>query len=122
MEQNVYKILRKTEWATALENGVFSGAPIDIEDGFIHFSTRNQVEETAAKHFADEDNLFLLEINVDDLDKEALKWEVSRNNDLFPHLYAALELDMVSQVWQLNKQENGQHDFSVLTETDTPTI
>jgi uncharacterized protein (DUF952 family) len=114
MEQKIYKILRISEWENALESGVFAGAPIDMKDGFIHFSTRNQVEETAAKHFADEDSLFLLEVDVNDLDSETLKWEVSRKNDLFPHLYATLKLEVVSQVWQLNKDKNGQHDFSIL--------
>lgn len=116
MDQKIYKILRQDEWEKALKAGVLIGAPIDIADGFIHFSTASQVQETARKHFKGEDNLFLLEIDTNDLPEDTLKWEKSRNDQLFPHLYSSLEIDIVSQVWPLNFTKDGQHDFSAISD------
>lgn len=85
----IYKILRSAEWQDLCDNGQSQGAPIDVSDGFIHFSTAAQVRETAAKHFAGEDGLILATLDADALG-DALKWEESRGGDLFPHLYAPL--------------------------------
>jgi hypothetical protein len=41
---------------------VFTGAPVDARDGFIHFSTAAQVVETAARHFAGASNLQLVAV------------------------------------------------------------
>jgi uncharacterized protein (DUF952 family) len=88
----IYKILRAAEWADLRDNGTSSGAPIDVADGYIHFSTADTVVETAAKHFAGENDLMLLAYNDADFG-DALKYEKSRNDQLFPHLYAPLKLD-----------------------------
>ncbi|MCY4178955.1 MAG: DUF952 domain-containing protein [Litoreibacter sp.] len=82
----IYKILTRAQWAEFVQNGVFKGAPIDIEDGYIHFSTAVQARETAAKHFAGQTDLHLAWAEADDLG-DALKWEVSRGGALFPHLF-----------------------------------
>ncbi|MDU8943342.1 DUF952 domain-containing protein [Ovoidimarina sediminis] len=86
----IYKILRSAEWAALLHDGATEGAPVDLADGFIHFSTAEQLGETAAKHFAGADGLWVLAVAADGLD--ALKWEPSRGGALFPHLYRALRL------------------------------
>mgnify|MGYP000527764666 CR=1 FL=1 len=114
MDQKIYKILRESEWENALEADVLTGSPIDIKDGFIHFSTSSQVKETAKKHFSREDNLFLLEIDINDLSNDLLKWETSRNGQLFPHLYSSLEIKVISQIWPLRPTDDGPHDFSVI--------
>ena len=88
----IYKILRAAEWAELRDNGTSSGAPIDVADGYIHFSTAETVAETAAKHFAGENDLMLLAYNGADFG-DALKYEISRGDQLFPHLYAPLALD-----------------------------
>lgn len=85
----IYKIFRRAEWVAFHDAGQTSGAPIDVQDGFIHFSTAAQVAETVAKHFAGESNLVLLALESDKLGP-ALKWEPSRGGALFPHLYRAL--------------------------------
>ena len=85
----IYKIFRKGEWAVLTNSGVTKGAPIDLADGFVHFSTAAQVAETAARHFAQEDDLMLLALEADLLGLD-LKWEPSRGGALFPHLYRAL--------------------------------
>lgn len=90
----IYKIFRAAEWADMQAAGRSDGAPVDLADGFIHFSTAAQVRETAAKHFADEDGLVLLAVEADGLGAD-LKWEPSRGGALFPHLYRALRADDV---------------------------
>lgn len=91
----IFKILRADEWAALRADGQTEGAPIDIADGFVHFSTGEQCVETAAKHFAAEENLFLLALEDGPLG-EALKWEVSRGGAKFPHLYRQLKLSDVA--------------------------
>lgn len=86
----IYKILRAPEWAELQAQGETAGAPIDVADGYIHFSTADQARETAAKHFAGEDGLLLLALEADALSH--LKWEPSRGGALFPHLYGPLRL------------------------------
>ena len=92
----IYKIFRRPEWDAFRSAGETTGAPIDIADGFIHFSTAAQVAETAAKHFATESDLVLVALNAETLGP-ALKWEASRGGALFPHLYRPLTLAEV--VW-----------------------
>lgn len=92
----IYKIFRRPEWDAFRAAGQTAGAPVDLADGYIHFSTAGQVAETAAKHFATQSDLVLLAINADRLGP-ALKWEPSRGGALFPHLYRKLELSEV--VW-----------------------
>ncbi|MDU9003969.1 DUF952 domain-containing protein [Sedimentitalea todarodis] len=87
----IYKIFRAEEWAALQADGETRGAPVDLADGFVHFSTAEQAAETAAKHFSGADDLILLAIDADALG-DALKWEVSRGGALFPHLYRVLRL------------------------------
>lgn len=87
----IYKILRADEWAALEAQGETSGAPVDVADGYIHFSTAAQATETAAKHFAGAEGLMLLAYDSEALGP-ALKWEPSRGGALFPHLYAPLPL------------------------------
>jgi uncharacterized protein (DUF952 family) len=85
----IYKIFRRPEWDELVANGQTLGAPIDLKDGYIHFSTSAQVFETASKHFALESNLVLVAVDANKISVD-LKWEPSRNEELFPHLYRAL--------------------------------
>ena len=105
----IYKIFRGPEWAALRENGNTPGAPIDVQDGFVHFSTATQAAETAAKHFAGEDDLFLIAVETDALG-DALKWEVSRGGADFPHLYREMRLSDVHWAQPL-PLEDGKHQF-----------
>ncbi len=87
----IYKIFRAPEWAELQARGESLGAPIDVTDGYVHFSTAEQAAETAAKHFAGEDGLVLLALEADTLGDD-LKWEPSRGGQLFPHLYRPIRL------------------------------
>jgi len=93
----IFKIATTAQWQAAQATGVFEGAPIDLRDGYIHFSTEAQVPETLAKHFAGQRDLLLLAVEADGLG-EALRWEVSRGGERFPHLYAALPVSAVVSV------------------------
>ncbi|MEM1129677.1 MAG: DUF952 domain-containing protein [Pseudomonadota bacterium] len=86
----IYKIFRPDEWAVLERDGTTNGAPVDVTDGFIHFSTGAQVAETAAKYFAGDAELVLAAVETDRLGRR-LRWEPARNGDLFPHLYRPLE-------------------------------
>jgi uncharacterized protein (DUF952 family) len=92
----IYKIFRRPEWDAFRAAGQTAGAPVDLADGFIHFSTAGQVVETAAKWFAAESDLVLVAVKGDGLGPD-LKWEASRGGALFPHLYRPLRLADV--VW-----------------------
>ena len=102
----IYKIVTADQWATAEEKGEFRGAAIDLEDGYIHFSTRDQVKETVEKHFHGQLDLLLVGVDSDRLGKD-LKWEPSRGGDLFPHLYGELSLDCVISVRDLPLGKDG---------------
>ncbi|WP_374469857.1 DUF952 domain-containing protein [Phenylobacterium sp.] len=93
----IYKILPRAEWAAAERGGRFEGSAIDLQDGYIHFSTAAQAPETARRHFAGQADLVVLAVEADDLGS-ALRWEPSRGGDLFPHLYAALDAGLVRAV------------------------
>ncbi len=105
----IYKIFRADEWAELQANGASDGAPIDLSDGFVHFSTAEQAAETAAKHFAGIEGLILLACDADAMGDD-LKWEVSRGGALFPHLYRQIRMSDV--VWSRALPFDGQtHHF-----------
>jgi uncharacterized protein (DUF952 family) len=106
----IYKICPALLWHEAEKAGFFTGAPIDIQDGYLHFSTAEQVRETAARHFAGQSDLLLIAIDGDSLG-DALRYEPSRGGHLFPHLYAPLPLSAVQWVKPLPLGANGQHIF-----------
>lgn len=91
----IYKIFRRPEWQTLCIDGETLGAPIDLEDGYIHFSTSEQVVETAARYFADVSDLVLVAVDVAVLGTD-LKWESARDGSLFPHLYRKLRTSDVT--------------------------
>ncbi|MEI2384227.1 DUF952 domain-containing protein [Breoghania sp. JC706] len=109
----IYKISPRSEWEAAVAAGTFTGAPVDLKDGFIHFSTADQAMETAAKHFAGMDDLVLVAVPAEPLG-DALKWEVSRGGALFPHLYVPLDPALALWVKPLPLGPDGAHLFPEL--------
>ena len=105
----IYKIFHRSEWDAMKAQGETLGAPIDLADGYIHFSTAEQAAETAAKHFAGADGLMLVAVDTDRLG-DALKWEPSRGGALFPHLYRDLRLEDVHWAQPLPLVD-GAHQF-----------
>lgn len=110
MTEIVYKICSEELWREAEKRGHFEGAPIDIADGYIHFSTASQVRETATKHFSGQHDLVLVAVSAAQLGP-ALKWEVSRGGALFPHLYAPLGVSAVLWTRPLPLDAHGIHIF-----------
>jgi len=109
----IYKICAASAWREAERQGVYRGSADDARDGFIHFSTAAQVPETARKHFFGQRALFLVEIDGDALG-DALRWERSRNDELFPHLYGELDLGAVISIINLATRSDGNHDIPEL--------
>jgi uncharacterized protein (DUF952 family) len=109
----IYKILSRREWAEALAAGVFEGSQVDLKDGFIHFSTAEQAQETARRHFAGQGDLMLLVVDAEAL-VERLKWEPSRGGALFPHLYGSLACDRVESARAIATRASGEHDLGEL--------
>jgi uncharacterized protein (DUF952 family) len=106
----IYKISPRAAWAEAERAGVFAGAPVDLKDGFIHFSTAAQAMETAAKHFVGQADLVLVAVDAAALGS-ALVYEPSRGGDLFPHLYGSLPMTAVRAVHDLPLGPDGRHVF-----------
>ncbi|MCK1488810.1 DUF952 domain-containing protein [Bradyrhizobium sp. 193] len=109
----IYKICPASAWREAERQGVYRGSADDSRDGFIHFSTAAQVPETLQKHYVGQRALFLVEVEGDALGS-ALRWERSRNEELFPHLYGELDLGAVMAVMNLNTRSDGGHDVPEL--------
>ena len=92
-DATVYKVLTGTEFA-ALAAGVFEGAPVDLADGYIHLSTAAQLTGTVDRHFAGQEDLVVVAVDLAALG-EAVRWEVSRGGQKFPHLYGRLRMAAV---------------------------
>jgi uncharacterized protein (DUF952 family) len=93
----IYKLLTRAEWQAAQAAGVYTGSAVDQRDGFIHFSTAAQLQETARRHFRGQADLVILTVEAESLGPK-LAWEPSRGGDLFPHLYGPLAATFVSAV------------------------
>jgi len=109
----IYKICSASAWREAERQGVYRGSEVDLNDGFIHFSTAAQVESTARKHFAGQKGLFLIAIDGDALG-DKLRWEPAREGALFPHLYDELDLAAVIKVLDLPMRSDGSHQIPEL--------
>ncbi len=113
----VFKICPETIWREAEKEGAFHGSGIDLEDGYIHFSTSDQVAETAWLHFNGVEGLMLVAVATD---KVALTWEGARGGVMFPHLYASLGMDQVLWAVAIPLGDNGQHVFPETIPPFTP--
>jgi uncharacterized protein (DUF952 family) len=109
----IYKICTEAQWREALRTGVFHGAPVDFEDGFIHFSGPDQVFETAAKYFAGMTDLVIIAVDAAALGNN-IRWESARGGALFPHLYGVLPLAAAVWAKPLPLGADGKHAFPEL--------
>lgn len=104
-DATAYKVLT-TDQMAELETGSFTGAPVDLQDGYIHLSTAAQLQETLDKHFAGQSGLWLAAVDLEALG-DAVKWEESRGSQLFPHIYGDLPLDAVIAYSELYYEADG---------------
>lgn len=129
----IYRILSAQELEEAKQVGFYKGSTKDIEDGFIHFSTKQQVSETANIHYKGKQKLKLLKINFQKLPRkrslfflfffveinfsfleDQIKWEKSRKGQLFPHLYTHLSLDQTTVVQEFNLEtDSSEGNFQI---------
>ncbi len=105
-----YKILTRPQFEELKAQGSFAGAPVDLQDGYIHLSTRAQAAETAARHFTGQDDLILAMVDLAALGG-TVKWEPSRGGQLFPHIYGPLPMAAISGKTVLRLDESGRHIF-----------
>ena len=103
----IFKIIDKDDWQKAKQIGTYGGSKKDIEDGYIHFSEEDQVEETLRRHYPKKDNLLLLKVNAFKL--EHLLWEQASNGALYPHLYSPLDIANVEEEFELPLNDDGNH-------------
>lgn len=111
MPSLIFKIEDQSIWREAEEAGVYEGAPVDLADGFIHFSDASQVQGTLSKHFHGRKDLLLIAVDADGLG-DALKWEISRGGALFPHLYGNLTMESVVE----SRPIPDSHDLSTFVD------
>lgn len=109
----IYKICPSALWLEAVRTGTFTGMPVDVADGYIHFSTAETVIETAALHFAGQSDLILAAVDGETLGS-ALRYEASRGGKLFPHLYGWLPMSAVRWAKPLPLGADGRHVFPPL--------
>ena len=95
-----YKIVKKAEWTSQMGRVPprFTGAGIDIADGYIHMSRANQVKDTATKFFSGQNDVMLVAVSLGDIKHGEVRWEVASNDEMYPHLYGGwIDLDCI--VW-----------------------
>lgn len=110
----IYKLLTRAEWLAASDAGVFTGSPVDVADGFIHFSTAAQAVETGRKYFSGVENLVAVAFEAEALGED-LRWEASRGGDLFPHLYGPLPTALAVEAMPVDLDDQGVPVLTDLT-------
>lgn len=102
----IYKLLTRPEWLAASDAGVFTGSPVDVADGFIHFSTAAQAPETGRKYFSGIEDLVAVAFEAETLG-DGLKWEPSRGGELFPHLHGPLPTSLAIEATPVELDADG---------------
>lgn len=75
----IYKICPRAEWAKTVN--AYAGSAKDKEDGFIHFSTAEQLLGTLNKYYAGVSDLLLVAVDPTPLG-DGLRYEPSRDGAL----------------------------------------
>lgn len=110
----IYKITTAALWADAERTGVLPGMPIDDADGYMHFSTADQLRETLSLHFRGQSEIFVLKVALGPIASN-VKWEASRGGALFPHLYAPLQVAQIAKSWPVSVDDKGQTNLPDLS-------
>ncbi|WP_108461498.1 DUF952 domain-containing protein [Devosia naphthalenivorans] len=100
----IYKIATTASYSPARESGAYAGMPVDAADGYMHFSTAEQLGETLRRHFAGQSDLVLLAVRTAELGDDLI-WEPSRGGALFPHLYGQ-PLPITAVAWEASISVN----------------
>jgi len=103
----IYKICTKSEWSEIKDKDQYLGTKKDLEDGYIHFSSEEQVEGTLKKFYSNQKDLLLLKVDVFKL--EHLLWEQASDGNMFPHLYSPLNVSDIIDEFEISLREDGSH-------------
>ena len=102
-----YKVMLVTEAEQMQRDGLFRGSPADNADGYIHLSSGPQLSATLDKHFNGVSGLMLAVVDLSRIVSGAVRWERSRDGQLFPHIYGVLPIDAVVSVLPLERNPDG---------------
>jgi uncharacterized protein (DUF952 family) len=109
----IYHMCPNKTWQAAVRAGRYDGTADDRRDGLIHFSTKEQIAESARRHRAGQAGLVLISVESARLG-DRLHWEPSRGGALFPHLYGPLDPAEAAAVRPLPLGPDGEHVFPPL--------
>ena len=101
----IFKIVHAKEWRPDAD--VYNGSEKDRVDGFLHFSTAEQLIGTLTRYHAGADDLLLVAVDAQALG-DTLKYEPSRDGALFPHLYGPLPRAAVRWTRPIRRDEMGR--------------
>jgi len=116
MGETIYKILRAKEWQHASANTAYAGSADDLRDGFVHFSTGEQLQGTLEKYYRGEKQVCIAAFETQQFSGDTLRWEPSRGGDLFPHLYAPLNVQLAVAINFAEIPNSGPLVFSLAKE------
>ena len=101
----IYKICTRAAFREAQASGALAPSADDVRDGYIHLSSQAQVKGTLERHFEGQRDLVLLSVDVERLAAGTLRWEASRDGQLFPHVYGPLPASAVVRVFEVADDE-----------------
>jgi uncharacterized protein (DUF952 family) len=103
----IYKVCPAAHWEACVRVGVLPWSEADVRDGFVHLSCAHQLDETLRRHYRDAPDPWLLEVQTRALPAGALRWEISRGGEAFPHLYADLPRAAIARAHALVRGADG---------------
>ena len=106
LERIAYKVMSAAERAQMQRDGVYRGSPADLADGYIHLSCASQLAGTLDRHFRGIDDLVLAAVDLSRL-ADTVRWERSRDAQLFPHIYGFLPIGAVVSIVPVERTADG---------------
>jgi len=91
----LFHLAERDEWARARAAGEYAPASL-AHEGFIHFSTGEQLARTSARFYAGRDDMLV--VTVDEAKLAAPLRTEQVDGEAFPHLFGSLNLDAVIDV------------------------
>ncbi|MGB3457333.1 MAG: DUF952 domain-containing protein [Litorimonas sp.] len=110
-ETRIFKIFTPADWDDLRASGRTRGSALDRKDGFLHFSTAEQLPDTLSLHFKGAGPLIVARVPLAALMERDVRWEAARGGTLFPHLYGLLDLGEVDRHWRLSPDANGAYEL-----------
>jgi uncharacterized protein (DUF952 family) len=96
----IFHFIRLNEWLKAQERNRYEPHSL-MTDGFIHCCTQTQINGLAKRLFNGQNDLLLLEIDVDLVKEPIIYEDLYELNQLFPHLYGALNLGAIKGIFHV---------------------